>query len=125
MYQLANCLAALYAMKVGHLNFKLNRYCAMMAISLLMAQFSFAQGKPKSAAPAPAPACAIAEFRYIALTHHDPLERQNKIIDWLLKNGSACTPIQMSILISSKAALLGTSDSVTLGAVIDGIMEKK
>jgi hypothetical protein len=125
MNQLANCLAFMFAMKVGHLNFKLNRYCAMMAISLLTAQFAFAQGKPKSAAPAPVPACAIAEFRYIALTHHDPLERQNKIIDWLLKNGSACTPVQMSILISSKAALLGTSDSVTLGAVIDSIMEKK
>jgi len=33
--------------------------------------------------------------------------------------------MQMSILVSSKASLLGTSDSVTLGAVIDGIIEKK
>ena len=125
MIKLAHCLAAIFAMKVGYLNFKLSRFCGVMAITLLMVQFAVAQGKPKSSVATPAPACTIAEFRYIALTHHDPLERQNKIIDWLLKNGSACTPVQMSILISSKAALLGTSDSVTLGAVIDGIMEKK
>jgi hypothetical protein len=125
MNMLANFLAAMFAMKVGHLNFKLSRFCVVVGISLLMVQLACAQGKPKPALSAPAPACTIAEFRYIALTHHDPLERQNKIIDWLLRNGSACTPTQMSILISSKAALLGTSDSVMLGAVIDSIMEKK
>ena len=69
--------------------------------------------------------CVIAEFRHLALIHHDPLERQNKAIDWLKSNGSFCSAMQMSILISSKASLLGTSDSVTLGAVIDSIIEKK
>ena len=113
-------------MKVGHLNFKQTRLFCVLAISLLTAQLACAQGKAKSTAPAvPPPACVIAEFRYIALTHHDPLERQNKIIDWLFKNGSSCSPEQMAILISSKATLLGTSDSVTLAAVIDRIVEKK
>lgn len=33
--------------------------------------------------------------------------------------------MQMSIIVSSKATLLGTSDSVALGAVVDGIMERR
>ena len=125
MNMLANSLAVLFAMKVDHLNFIKNRFCWVLAFTLLVIQCASAQTKPKATASAPAPACAIAEFRYIALTNHDPLERQNKIIDWLYRNGGSCSPTQMSILISSKAALLGTSDSVVLGAVIDSIMEKK
>lgn len=125
MNKLANSLAVLFAMKVDHLNFIKNRFCWVLAFTLLMVQCASAQTKPKATASAPAPACVIAEFRYIALTTHDPTERQNKIIDWLNRNGASCTPVQMSILISSKAALLGTSDSVVLGAVIDSIMEKK
>ena len=77
------------------------------------------------AAEAPSGSCVIAEFRHIALTVHDPQERQNKAIEWMKKNGSFCSLIQMSILVSSKASLLGTSDSVALGTVIDSIIEKR
>jgi hypothetical protein len=73
----------------------------------------------------PSGSCVIAEFRQLALTNHDPQEREAKAIDWLKKNGNFCSPMQMSIIVSSKATLLGTSDSVALGAVVDGIMERR
>ena len=117
-----------FAMKVPDLKFNHQQFWLACTISLLMVSSAFAQSKPKvvPAAPeVPAGACVIAEFRHLALTTHDPLERQNKAIEWLKTSGSFCSPMQMSILISSKAALLGTADSVTLGAVIDGIMEKR
>ena len=118
-------------MKVEYLKPKLNPFWLACTIGVLMVASAHAQtrtraGSAASAAEAPPMgSCVIAEFRHLALTHHDPLERQNKAIDWLKRNGSSCSPLQMSILISSKASLLGTSDSVTLGAVIDSIIEKK
>lgn len=69
--------------------------------------------------------CLIAEFRLIALTTHDPLERQNKSIEWLQQNNANCSLVQLSILHSSKAALMGTSDSTVLSAAFDTIMEKR
>jgi hypothetical protein len=99
-----------------------------LVFSFLIASAAHAQTKAKNSAGAagvPVASCVIAEFRQLALTLHDPLERQNKAIEWLKTNGNFCSPMQMSILISSKAALLGTADSVALGAVIDGIIEKR
>ena len=91
-----------------------------------------AQAKPKAAAPvaatapeSPAAPCIIAEFRHIALTNHDPQERQNKVIEWLKKSGPSCSPTQMSIVIASRASLLGTADSFAVSAVMDGLMEKR
>ena len=61
----------------------------------------------------------------MALTTHDPQERQNKSIEWLQKNNANCSPVQLAILHSSKAALMGTADSMALTAVFDAIMEKR
>ena len=69
--------------------------------------------------------CLIAEFRFLALTTHDPQERQNKSIEWLQKNSANCSSVQLSILHSSKAALMGTADSMALSATLDAIMEKR
>jgi len=105
-----------------------NQFWLVCAISFLMFCAAHAQTKAKPApvaVQAPTGSCVIAEFRQLALTLHDPLERQNKAIEWLKTNGNFCSPTQMSILITSKAALLGTADSVALGAVIDGIIEKR
>ena len=93
-----------------------------------MVHTAYAQSRNRGApgaGEAPSSSCVIAEFRHIALTVHHPQERQNKAIEWLQKNGRFCSLLQMSILVSSKASLLGTSDSVALGTVIDSIIEKR
>jgi hypothetical protein len=90
-----------------------------------------AHAQPKATAAASSNAtssqdtCVIADFRRIALTHHHPQERQDKAIAWLQTNGGSCSPAQMSILISSRASLMGTSDTSTLSSVFDALMEKK
>ena len=80
---------------------------------------------PSPTATASSDSCVIADFRRIALTNHHPQERQDKVIAWLQANGGSCSPAQMSILISSRASLMGTSDSSTLSSVFDALMEKK
>ena len=88
-----------------------------------------AQPRPPTAPVAPATtaqdSCVIADFRRLALTHHHPQERLDKAIAWLQTNGGSCSPAQMSILISSRASLMGTSDTSTLAAAFDALMEKK
>lgn len=80
---------------------------------------------PSAPSTASSDSCVIADFRRIALTNHHPQERQDKVIAWLQANGGSCSPAQMSILISSRASLMGTSDSSTLSSVFDALMEKK
>ena len=102
------------------------------AAGCLLLTVAQAQPRPPAATAAPAApqtaaqdSCVIADFRRIALTHHHPQERQDKVIAWLQTNGPSCTPAQMSILISSRASLMGTSDTSTLSSVFDALMEKK
>jgi hypothetical protein len=103
-------------------------WCFYVASCLVL---TIAQAQPRTPAP-PSPtatassdSCVIADFRRIALTNHHPQERQDKVIAWLQANGGSCSPAQMSILISSRASLMGTSDSSTLASVFDALMEKK
>ena len=104
------------------------RWCLYVAGCLL---WTVAQAQPKAPVAPLAPtassqdSCVIADFRRIALTNHHPQERQDKVIAWLQTNGGSCSPAQMSILISSRASLMGTSDTSTLSAVFDSLMEKK
>lgn len=114
--------------------------CWLTVCFSCLCSFGFAQAqapaqttaapKPKRPGQAVAPEaasgpCVIAEFRLMALTTHDPQERQNKSIEWLQKNHANCSPMQLAILHSSKASLLGTADSMALSAVFDTIMEKR
>jgi hypothetical protein len=104
-------------------------FTACLCLATAQAQTA-ATPKPRGAVQAAAPEptggpCLIAEFRLLALTTHDPQERQNKSIEWLQKNNANCSPMQLSILHSSKAALMGTADSMALSAAFDAIMEKR
>jgi len=99
----------------------------LMLLPLLQtqAQTRAAAGAAAAVTQAPPTSCVIAEFRFIALNHHDPKERQDKAIAWLQKNGPSCSAMQMSILISSRASLMGTSDTLALSTVFDALMEKR
>ena len=105
-------------------------WCLYLASCLLL-NTAHAQPKaPASPSPPSSPSpsqesCVIADFRRIALTNHHPQERQDKAIAWLQANGGSCSPAQMSILISSRASLMGTSDTSTLSSAFDALMEKK
>ena len=106
-----------------------NPHWSWYAAGCLLLTAAQAQPRPPALPAAPPAAaqdsCVIADFRRIALTNHHPQERQDKVIAWLQANGGSCSPVQMSILISSRASLMGTSDSSTLSSVFDALMEKK
>jgi len=115
-------------LKVTAMRIKNDPHWRWFALGFLVMTAAQAQIKTPVATPpaqVAADACVIAEFRRIALTHHDPQERQDKVIAWLQKHGPSCSPAQMSILISSRASLMGTADTSTLSSAFDAVMEKK
>jgi hypothetical protein len=54
--------------------------------------------------------CNLGDFKYIALTTHDPYDRKEKIIRWIKKNGDECNKEDIAKIYNSLAHLLGTSD---------------
>ena len=54
--------------------------------------------------------CNLGEFKYIALTTHDPYDRKEKIIKWIKKNGEVCNKEDIAKIYNNLAHLLGTSD---------------
>ena len=54
--------------------------------------------------------CNLGDFKYIALTTHDPYERKGKIIAWIKKHGVACSKEDIAKIYNNLAHLLGTSD---------------
>jgi len=56
------------------------------------------------------PFCNLGNFKYIALTTHDPYDRKEKIIKWIKKNGADCNKEDISKIYNNLAHLLGTSD---------------
>jgi len=56
------------------------------------------------------PFCNLGEFKYIALTTHDPYDRKDKIIQWIKKHGAVCNKEDIAKIYNNLAQLLGTSD---------------
>ena len=54
--------------------------------------------------------CNLGDFKYIALTTHDPYDRKERIIKWIKKNGTDCNKEDIAKIYNNLAHLLGTSD---------------
>ncbi len=84
------------------------------------------KGKASEPAPAPKPTgCAPRQFRTLALTTHDPKERENTALAWLKSNGAACTLAQISYLSANSAQWLGTADTVRVNGLFDELVDAK
>ena len=73
----------------------------------------------------PSPNCFISEFRHIALSVHEPIERASKAKIWLAQNVSACSIEKLNSINKNRAAWLGTSDSTDFMMTIDSMIEYK
>lgn len=63
--------------------------------------------------------CAVADFRALALTVHNPTERLAAATQWLQLHGDACSLKDMALIKSSSPAWLGTADSPAIQQVMD------
>ena len=54
--------------------------------------------------------CNLGDFKYVALTTHDPYERKIKIIKWIKTHSTVCSKDDIAKIYNNLAHLLGTSD---------------
>ena len=54
--------------------------------------------------------CNLGDFKYIALTTHDPYDRKERLIKWIKKNGTDCNKEDIAKIYNNLAHPLGTSD---------------
>ena len=80
---------------------------------------------PKASKPEPQGICLVAEFRNLALTMHDPKQRQEAVITWLKNHTQTCSVAQLNVINNYRALWLGTSDSPQVAGIIDSLIELK
>ena len=100
------------------------RLAAIFIILAISANLAFSQTQ-KAVPKEPAPNCFISEFRHIAMSVHEPIERASKAKMWLVQNVSACSLEKLNFINSNRATWLGTSDSTDFMMTIDSMIEYK
>ncbi|MFM7633842.1 MAG: hypothetical protein ACKO65_10900 [Betaproteobacteria bacterium] len=78
---------------------------------------------PVKTGPFKPPGCAVAEFRAIAIDNPDEKTRRTKAIAWLKKKAPDCSAEQLIVMRNNREQWLGSADSATIAAMIDGLLE--
>jgi hypothetical protein len=78
---------------------------------------------PVKTGPFKAPSCAVAEFRAIGIDNPDERTRRTKAIAWLKKKAPDCSAEQLIVMRNNREQWLGSADSATIAAMIDGLLE--
>jgi hypothetical protein len=78
---------------------------------------------PVKTGPFKAPNCAVAEFRAIGIDNPDERTRRVKAIAWLKKKAPDCTAEQLIVMRNNREQWLGSADSASIAAMIDGLLE--
>ena len=102
--------------------------CVMLMTSGLGSSLLAATAKDKAndkSAPTKPSGCATRQFRTMALTTHDPIERETAVLAWLKANGSACTLPQIQYIAGNSPQWLGTADTVRVNGIFDELLDAK
>ena len=102
----------------------LARFIAIFLVLTSTVNIAFSQTK-KAADTEPAPNCFISEFRHIALSVHEPIERANQVKRWLAQNLTSCSFEKLIVINANRASWLGTSDSSYFMNALDSTLELK
>jgi len=102
--------------------------CVMWMASGLGSSVLAATAKDKAndkSAPTKPSGCATRQFRTMALTTHDAIERETAVLAWLKANGSACTLPQIQYIVGNSPQWLGTADTVRVNGIFDELIDAK
>lgn len=68
--------------------------------------------------------CTLGDFHYLALSTHDPQERKQRLLGWVIKSGPACSKAELTTLYSNLPWLIGTADDGEIKAVLEQLYRK-
>ena len=69
--------------------------------------------------------CLVSDFRYLALSTNDQIEREKLALTWLKKVGPSCSLEKMIIIRNNRANWLGTADTTEVDVLVDTLLGRK
>ena len=69
--------------------------------------------------------CLVSDFRYLALSTNDQIEREKLALVWLKKIGPSCSLEKMIIIRNNRANWMGTADTKDIDILVETLLERK
>jgi len=67
----------------------------------------------------------VSDFKLIALSTNDQIEREKAALTWLKKVGPSCSLEKLIIIRNNRANWLGTADTTEVDVLVDTLLGKK
>ena len=69
--------------------------------------------------------CLVSDFKLIALSTNDQIERERAALTWLKKVGPSCSLEKLITIRNNRANWLGTADTKEVFVIVDVLIERK
>ena len=69
--------------------------------------------------------CLVSDFKLIALSTNDQIEREKLALVWLKKIGPSCSLEKLIIIRNNRANWLGTADTTEVDVLVETLLERK
>ena len=67
----------------------------------------------------------VSDFRYLALSTNDQIEREKAALTWLKKVGPFCSLEKLIIIRNNRANWMGTADTKDIDILVETLLERK
>ena len=67
----------------------------------------------------------VSDFKLIALSTNDQIERERAALTWLKKVGPSCSLEKLIIIRNNRANWLGTADTTEVDVLVDTLLGRK
>ena len=67
--------------------------------------------------------CSVADFKMLALTLHDPMERKRQALEWLKTNAPTCAPEKIAAIRNNVQLWLGAASTPQIEFLLVGLLE--
>jgi len=67
--------------------------------------------------------CSVADFKILALTLHDPMERKRQALEWLKTNAPTCSTEKITVIRNNVPLWLGAASTPQIEFLLAGLLE--
>ena len=67
----------------------------------------------------------VSDFKHLALSTHDQIEREKLALVWLKKVGPSCSLEKLIIIRNNRANWMGTADTTEIDVLVETLLGRK
>ena len=67
----------------------------------------------------------VSDFKHLALSTHDQIEREKLALVWLKKIGPSCSLEKIIIIRNNRANWMGTADTTEIDVLVETLLGRK